>query len=125
MQKLYLLFMTCICLVISGCTMVTIHGAEGTVDKQHGFGVFNLYTQPGEVPQIISMAGFGVVSQNNSITLGYAKSEYALLPMDSCRLVIWLTGEETDYEQLNSIINAKSELCIAGPGAKDFMEKRQ
>ena len=75
--------------VLSGCTQVTIIGADGEVTMENGIGIIKLETHPGRLPQIIRSTGFGIVTLNGGVTIGYHSSDIAILPTDDCRIVVW------------------------------------
>jgi len=99
-----------------GCTRVTVQGGDGAVRSQSGFGVIRLDTRPGAVPQIVDVEGFGVVSQNGGLTIGYVRSNYAILPTDDCRVVVWIDRDTPPPAFLDGLAAKGDTVCLAGPG---------
>lgn len=109
--------------MLVGCTSIAVNNADGTVRTENGVGIIHVNTDPGRLPQIINLEGFGFVTQNGAITLGYAKSNYAVLPSDDCRVVVWLDEHSASNEMLEGLAAAGEDICLVGPGIGNLMEK--
>ncbi len=53
--------------VLSGCTRVTVVGADGEVTTDYGIGIIKLETHPNRRPQIIRSTGIGIISRDGGV----------------------------------------------------------
>jgi len=104
-------------LVSAGCTRIVVHEGDGDVRIEDRFGVVRLTTQPGRQPQVIQTKGFGVNFRDGATTIGYFSSDMAVLPLEDCRIVVWL-DEDTSLEILSEITARGEPVCAIGPGAQ-------
>ncbi len=103
--------------VSAGCTRIVVHEGDGDVRIEDRFGIVRLTNQPGRQPQIIQTEGFGVISRDGSMTIGYFSSDMAVLPLNDCRIVVWL-DEDTSLEMLSEITARGEQVCAIGSGAQ-------
>lgn len=89
---------------ITGCTRVTVTGADGATVSNTRFGVVSVNANPSQVPQIVTVEGFGVMSENGGVTVGYRSSQLVALPVDDCRAVLFVEPgtSETLIEQFKT-----------------------
>ena len=97
--------------VFSGCTQVTVVGADGEVTTDYGIGIIKLETHPNRRPQIIRSTGIGIISRDGGVTIGYHASDIAILPTDDCRIVVWLE-EGQSPEILKQIAAQNDDVCV-------------
>ena len=100
-----------LCAVVSGCTQITVIGADGEVTTEIGFGIAKIETDPGRLPQIVRSTGFGIISRDGGVTIGYHSAEIAILPTDDCRIVVWLE-EGQSPETLKQITEQNEDVCV-------------
>ena len=100
-----------------GCTRLVVHEGDGDVRIESGIGIVQLESEPGRQPQIIQSEGLGVMLRDGGITFGYFSSDIALLPIDDCRIVVWL-DENTSPELLLKVSEIGDSVCSLGPGAQ-------
>ncbi len=110
-------------LAATGCTRVTVRSGDGEVHTENGFGIIRLDTRPGKLPQIVDLEGFGLVSQNGGLTLGYARSNHAILPTGDCRIVVWLDRDTPPPAFLDELAAKGDTVCLAGPGISKLGEE--
>lgn len=103
--------------VLLGCTQVTVVGADGEVTMENGVGIIKLETHPNRRPQIIRSTGFGIISSNGGVTIGYHTSDIAILPTDDCRIVVWLE-EGQSLEILEQITAQSDDVCVIDDNRK-------
>lgn len=101
---------------LAACAQVTIHAGDGSVYQATRFGILSITPQPGTTAQIVDLEGIGLVGQNGSMTLGYASSSTALLPMDDCRVVVWVEQATSAPTTLATLLDGRPEICDVGPG---------
>lgn len=101
----------------TACTRVTVHQADGTVSSRTAWGLVNLETRPATQPQIVKIDGFGVTTLNGAAVIGYHSTNMAILPIDDCRVVVWI-GRNADPNRMTDLLAGDSRLCDVGPGAK-------
>lgn len=101
----------------AACTRVTIHQADGTVSSRTELGLVNLETRPATQPQIVEIDGFGVTTLNGAAVIGYHSSNMAILPIDDCRVVVWV-DRDADQDRIEDLLAGDSRFCDVGPGAK-------
>ena len=107
-------------ILVAGCTRTVIYQADGEVQVQNRFGVTHLMTQPGTLPQIIQTDGLGISSREGALSIGYFSAEVAVLPIDDCRIVVWLDKDATSTvrEELKALGDS---VCVVGPGAQKLL----
>jgi hypothetical protein len=66
---------------------VTVHAGDGSVTREHHFGVLNLQTVPGATPVVIRSSAFGWQSGPLGHTLGWSTARVTMLP-PGCHLVL-------------------------------------
>lgn len=98
-----------------GCTQVTIHTGDGSVSQTTRLGILSITPQPGTTAQIVDLEGIGLVGQNGGMTLGYASSSTALLPMEDCRVVVWVEQATSAPTALATLLDGRPEICDVGP----------
>ncbi len=103
--------------VLLGCTQVTVVGADGEVTMENGVGIIKLETHPNRRPQIIRSTGFGIISSNGGVTIGYHTSDIVILPTDDCRIVVWLE-EGQSLEILEQITAQSDDVCVIDDNRK-------
>lgn len=112
-------------LLVAGCTNTVIYEADGEVRVERGFGITRLTAQPGAQPQIIQSSGLGINSRDGALSIGYFSADTAVLPVDDCRIVVWLDNEPSPaaLAQLKAL---GGSVCTLGPGAQTLTggEKR-
>ncbi|MDX1423413.1 MAG: hypothetical protein R3322_09755 [Kiloniellales bacterium] len=101
--------------VLLGCTQITVVGADGEVTTENGVGIVKLEAHPNRQPQIIRSTGFGIVSHDGRLTIGYHASDIALLPSDDCRIVVWLE-EGQSLEAIQDIVAENDDICVIDNG---------
>lgn len=105
-------------LLAGACTQANIYQADGTVEVVNGFGVMRVSPQPGTKPQVVETKGVGIVAGQDSVKVGYFKSEVAALPLDDCRIVVWM-NEQSSKELAAEIRRLGAGVCTVGPGARE------
>lgn len=100
-----------------------IHQADGEVQVRNAAGVIGLTTHPGTQPQMIQTTGFGAISRDGGLTIGYFNADAALLPTGDCRIVVWL-DENQPHEVVDKLKALGDSLCSVGPGARRGRNKQ-
>jgi hypothetical protein len=99
-----------------GCTRIIVHEGDGNVRVDSGIGIIRLTTQPGRQPQMIQAEGMGIFIRDDAMSIGYFSSDLVMLPLNDCRIVVWV--DENTTPELLEIISAQGEsICLIGPGA--------
>ncbi|WPZ33110.1 hypothetical protein T8K17_17925 [Thalassobaculum sp. OXR-137] len=105
----------------TACAQVTIQSGDGSVSQATRFGIVSIETAPGRLPQIVELRGVGLIGQNGGITLGYLSSTMAVLPVDDCRIVVWIDPDTlldgTLPAPLRNLLATRPDVCAVGPAA--------
>ncbi len=84
---------------------------------ERGFGITWVTARPGRGPQIVQSSGLGIGAYDGSLSIGYFDLDAAVLPLDDCRIVVWLEANPSAaaLAQLDAL---GGQVCTLGPGAQ-------
>ena len=104
-----LFFLIVALFTLHGCTNITIQEKDGSVTIQREFGFLILNANPDTDAIVAEITALGYMSSPMGVSVGYGKHSVALLP-DSCRIVIWIEGEN-DLLKVKSIMGDNESIC--------------
>lgn len=98
----------------AGCTNVTIYEGDGSIRTEQGVGQVDVQADPQGQPQVIEVETFGLGLFNGEMTLGYRSSRLAILPLEDCRIVVWV-DETTSTDAVRELVDQMGDdACIVG-----------
>jgi hypothetical protein len=97
-------------LALANCTVVEVHGADGSVAVSHAFGALVLELQPASEPTIVSTTVYGLGATFDGAVLGYAEQRLALLGSD-CRAVFWVE-DEASVAAVQALTGESPDFCV-------------
>lgn len=99
--------------LLSQCTIVTVHGDD--VRTESHFGTLRLI--PGDGAMIAySVKGVGLVPGYGGATLGYAREQAVIVPLNShCRIIIFDMPDDAESNRLwTDLIRQRPDICLIG-----------
>lgn len=107
-----ILFLACAAAALGACTTVRVSDASGVRTTYYpGLAVVRL--APTDAMQVVEVEALGPAMVGNQASLGWLRSQIALVPRNRCQLLLW-RADAAAVTELRERIGPGTELCTPG-----------
>ena len=107
--------LSALCMVVwlGACTRIVIQDPGDAVRVTDHFGFAAITFAEAEQPVLLDADGTGLITVSGQVVLGHHRINAAILPVEDCRIVVWLTSPE-DAAALRQLIGDPGSICTIG-----------
>jgi hypothetical protein len=105
------IFLSSVCIGLTGCTTVRIESGPDTVKIERHFGALYVSVADAGQARVAQVRSLGLTSTPLGFSAGYTHQMIVQMPPDGCQLVLWV-GSEAQLAEARRLVADAPKACV-------------